>query len=98
MAPRELLRFSQSDRRLLLRLLLVRSDEGRLQVSAWPDREARTWHRREIPPDGERPRRDAERRDDRQRVASVRPRQRPGRLVAAAGVLAAALLERQPLP
>ena len=41
LATRELVRHSQPDRRLLLRLLLVRSDEGRLQASARLDGEAR---------------------------------------------------------
>ncbi len=68
---RELVRAAQPDRRLLLRLLQLRSDEGRLSAPARLDRQARSRNGREVPHHRRRPRRDAERRDDRA-PASIR--------------------------
>ena len=76
LAARELVRVAQPDRRLLLRLLQVRPDEGRLPPSRRRDRAARSGRRREVPAHRARPGRRAERRDRRRRPPSVRPEQR----------------------
>src|SRR6202035_3816571 len=76
----------------------VRSNQGRLPVSNRVDGFARAWYGREVPADGERPRRDAEHLRDRPGAASVRQGKPGRRHVAAAAGKRAALVERPALP